>query len=153
MLVVRPAGDDAPVAGQDLQRGDRIVDEPLAERRRLDADSSHRTAQRDRLQLRDHGWHDPVREGGIGKRDVGDYSLRLDDARLGVDPDHLIEMREIDPRRLLRRPVAKQVRRRLVEAEAGAAARHRGQLLLQAGSLVGVGGHPGGRYRKARLIG
>src|SRR5204863_1598728 len=54
VLVVRPARENLTVAGQHIDLEQRFVDEPVAERRGLDADACSGAAQRDRLELRHH---------------------------------------------------------------------------------------------------
>ena len=144
VLVVGRAGDDPAVAGQHVERDDRVVDETAPERRRLDAHAGDRAAQRNRLQLRHHGRHRPLRERRVDEVDVADHALGLDGARRRVDRDDLIEMGEIDRVPAPRRAVAKQVRRRLGDADAGRAAGgagRAGEVRGEAGELVGVGGH------------
>jgi hypothetical protein len=144
VLVVGRADDDATVACQHVQRNDGIVDEALAERRRLDAHAGDRAAQRDRFQLRHHGRHCALRQRRVDQVGVADHALGLDDAGRRIDPDHLVEMGEVDRVPASRRAVAKEIRRRLRNPDARPAAcgpLRCSEIRGETRELVGVGAH------------
>ena len=68
MLVVPRTGDDPPVRQSHVHFENGFVDEPVPERRRLDADARHRAADGDGLELRDHPGHDAVRQRRVHER-------------------------------------------------------------------------------------
>ena len=76
MRVVARAGEDPPVAGEHFERGDGVVDEAVPERRRFDAHTGKRTAERDRLQLRHDLRHEVLCERRVGKIREGRHALR-----------------------------------------------------------------------------
>ena len=145
MLVVGGAGDDAPVAREHVHRDDRVVDEPVAKRRRLDADARDGAAERNRLQLRHDRGHRAGRERGIGEVDERGHALGLDPLRLGIHAQHAVEMREIDARRTPACAIAEEIGRPLGEPD-GRAARiaGRGERGRQSRRLLGVPGHEAG---------
>ena len=154
MLVVRRAGDDAAVAGQDVHRDDRVVHEAVPKRRRLDADAGDRAAERDRLELRHDGRHRAGGERRVGQVDERRHALGFDDARARVDADDVVEVAEIDARPRTRRAVAKEIRRRLGESDGSLArASRRRDVGQQPRRLRGVRRHDAGGCRNERLIG
>ena len=89
---------------------------PVPERRRLDADTGDRAAERDRLQLRDHGRHRAAAQRGVDQRLVGDHPFGLDDARRrDRRGSRRRTARDRSLGRRCGRAVAEQVRRRLGE--------------------------------------
>ena len=113
----------------------------MAERRGLDAHAGHRTAQRDRLQLRHDRGHHPVRERRVGEIDVAHHSLGFDESGGGVDRKHVIEALEIDRRPRTCLAVAEKVRRFLGESDARAGAAAGPELGEEARLAVGVRDH------------
>jgi hypothetical protein len=109
VLVGRGAGDDAPVAQQDVQLEHRVVHEALAVRGGFDADARERAAQRNGLELRHHRGHHALPQAGRDQSLVGHHALGFDPARLRIDREHVAESADVEPAARLRRPVAEEI--------------------------------------------
>ena len=90
----RRAVERAAIAGQHVHGRDRLVHEAVTKRRGFDADSRHRAAEGDGLELRHDRRHRPLRERRIGKIDECRHALRVDDAV--ADRDDAVEVRQVD---------------------------------------------------------
>jgi hypothetical protein len=85
VLAGRPRGDDLAGAGEHLDLAHRLVRQPVPERARLDSEPGHRAAERDGLQLRHHGRHQPVRERRVDQVLVRGHALHVGGAGVRVD--------------------------------------------------------------------
>src|SRR5690606_29264392 len=123
VLVRRRGGHDSAARQQHVRFEHTVVHEAAAKARRLDADADRRAAYRDVLQLRHDARHEAaskrVARDGLERREP----LDVERARVGVEPDDVVELAEGDPlRRRLAWLVAEQVRdRRLRELKLTAA--------------------------------
>ena len=153
---VRGHGHQVAGAGEDVELAHRLVRQPAAERRRLDAEAGHRTAERDGAQLRDDERHEPLGQGGRDEVLVRAHALDVRRPGRGVDRDDAVEAGDVQPRAGRRGARAEQVRRLLGQPD-GAAGRDRAVAGEQAldGALVGdpAAGqlhHGGDRRRRER---
>ncbi len=88
VLALGAGRDDLARAGEDVHLQDRLVGQAAAERRRLDAEAGHRTAQGDGLELGHHQRRQSVGQGRLHEVLVGAHPLDVRGARLRVDRDH-----------------------------------------------------------------
>ena len=113
VLPLGTGGDDLAGAGEDVHLEDRLVGQPAAEGRRLDAQTGHRSPERDGLELGDDERHEAVGQGGVDEPLVGAHALDVRRARDRVDRDDAVETRHVETRGGRGRPGAEEVGRPL----------------------------------------
>ena len=108
-------GDHLAGAGEDVHLQHRLVRQPVAERRRLDAEAGDRAAEGDGLQLR----HDQRRQPEGQRRGdevlVGAHAGDVGRARLGVDRDDVRQPGGVEARGVRLRARPEQIRGALGE--------------------------------------
>lgn len=119
VLAFRSRGDDVAASGQDVDLEDRFVGEPVAERRRLDAEAGDRAAECDGLELRNHQRRQPVREGGVHQVFVRAHSGDICGPGLLVDRDDSAETGDVEAGCAGLGPRPEQVGRLLRESHGG----------------------------------
>jgi hypothetical protein len=110
VLAVGRGRDDLAVGGENVHLEHRLVRQPVPERGGLDAEPGHRSAERDRLQLRDHERHEPVRQRGVDQVLVGGHALHVSRACHVVDGDHAGERGRVESAHRFGAAEAEQVR-------------------------------------------
>ena len=139
VLAVGRRDDDLAGAGEDVHLEDRLVGQPVAERRRLDAQPGDRAAEGDRLQLRHDEGHQAVGQGRVDQVLVGRHPLDVGGAGLRVDRDDLVQPRDVEPGAGRVRPGPEEVGGALGQPDR-LARRDRGVLLEQVPGGLGVVG-------------
>ncbi len=91
---------DLPVAAQDVHLEHRLVRQPVAERRRLDAEPGDRSPERDGAQLRHHLRDEAARQRDVDEVLVGAHPLHVGGAGLLVDRDDAAETGDVEPGRV-----------------------------------------------------
>ena len=110
VLAVRTCGDDLAVAGEDVHLDHGLVRQPVAERRRLDAEAGYCAPERDGPQLGNDQRHQAVRQRRIDQVLVGAHALDVGAARVGVDSDHAVEPGDVEAGDRLSGAGAEQIR-------------------------------------------
>jgi hypothetical protein len=157
LLVVRRTDDKLAVRQQHFDLQQRVVHEPVPERRRLDADARGRAPDRDRLQLRHHGRHAPLQQGRRDEILVRRAAFGVHPAGVGIVPQYVMQRSQVDPVARRGPAIAKQVRGRLRQRERagrrlfqlrrrlGHAQRMRRQVMVHTGSPASSGSSNGSR--------
>jgi hypothetical protein len=117
MLVVGPAGHDFTVRQQHLDLRKRVVHEAVEKGRGLDAHPCRGASDRDRLQLRNDGGHQPLVERCRHEVLIGGQALDVDQHARAVDAEHMVEPGQVEWLPSSAVPVPEQVRRALRERQ------------------------------------
>ncbi len=145
VLVVGPSDHGPSIPHEHLHLEHRLMRQPVAERRGLDAQPGHGAAERDRLELRHDERHQPVRQRGIDEALVRRHPLYVGGPGGGIDGQDAIELAYVQAGGGGTRPRPEEVRGLLGEPDR-VSWRNAGVLLAEAGlaRLIrreGPGGH------------
>ena len=146
--------------GEHVGLEDRLVGQPVAERRGLDPETDHGAAEGDRLELGDDQWREAMSQRRVEQVLVRGHAADVGRARLDVDAQDMVQPADVEPGSGGRGARAEQVGRPLGQPDPRSR-RHRSQLggELPHAYVVGeaLGRRPPGhicheQHPKARMI-
>ena len=122
MIAARTCHRDA-AAGQDIHLFNRLVNQPVTERGRLDAHSAHGAAHRNALQLRRDGGQQTVAQSLANDGIVGRHALHIGGESVRVYREHSVEIAGLEFAAVKLSAMAKEIRGPLAQAH-GRTRRH-----------------------------